>query len=79
MEITSGGQRIHNYQQLIKSIESKKLDPDSFESYLMPFKFGMPPHGGCGIGLERVMMQLLNLNSVQETSLIPRTREKYIH
>lgn len=79
MEITSGGQRIHNYQQLKESITSKGIDPENFESYLMPFKYGMPTHGGCGIGLERVMMQLLNLNSVQECSLIPRTREKFIH
>lgn len=79
MEITSGGQRIHNYQQLKEMIESKGIDPENFESYLMPFKYGMPPHGGCGIGLERVMMQLLNLNTVQECSLIPRTREKFIH
>jgi nondiscriminating aspartyl-tRNA synthetase len=79
MEITSGGQRIHNYKQLVESISSKGIDPNSFESYLMPFKYGMPAHGGCGIGLERVMMQLLNLGSVQECSLIPRTREKFIH
>ena len=79
MEITSGGARIHNYQQLKESITSKGINPDNFESYLMPFKYGMPPHGGCGIGLERVMMKLLNLDSVQESSLIPRTREKFIH
>ena len=79
MEITSGGQRIHNYKQLVNQIESKKLDPSNFESYLLPFKYGMPPHGGCGIGLERVMMQMLGLDTVQETSLIPRTREKFIH
>ena len=79
MEITSGGARIHNYQQLKESITSMGINPDNFESYLMPFKYGMPPHGGCGIGLERVMMKLLNLDSVQESSLIPRTREKFIH
>ena len=79
MEITSGGQRIHNYQQLKESIAAKGIDPNNFESYLMPFKYAMPTHGGCGIGLERVMMQLLNLNSVQECSLVPRTKEKFIH
>jgi len=79
VETTSGGQRIHNYTQLVESIESKGIDSAAFESYLMPFKYGMPSHGGCGIGLERVIMQLLNLNSVQECSLIPRTREKFIH
>jgi nondiscriminating aspartyl-tRNA synthetase len=79
MEITSGGQRIHNYEQLIKSIENKKLNPELFESYLMPFKYGMPSHGGFGIGLERVIKQMLNLNTVAEASLIPRTKEKYNH
>jgi nondiscriminating aspartyl-tRNA synthetase len=52
VEITSGGQRIHGYKQLIESIQSKGLNPENFESYLMPFKYGMPPHGGLGIGLE---------------------------
>lgn len=79
MEITSGGQRIHNYEQLVKSIESKGLSSESFESYLMAFKFGMPPHGGMGIGLERVIKQMLNLSSAEEASLIPRTKEKFIH
>ena len=78
-EITSGGQRIHNYNELVESIESKGLNPVSFESYLMPFKYGMAPHGGFGIGLERVIKQMLNLNSVEEASLIPRTRERHIH
>ena len=79
MEITSGGQRIHNYEELVKSIESKGLNPESFESYLMAFKFGMPTHGGMGIGLERVVKQMLNLSSAEEASLIPRTKEKFLH
>jgi len=79
MEITSGGQRIHNYEKLVSSIESKGLNPQNFESYLMAFKYGMPPHGGMGIGLERVIKQMLNLNSAEEASLIPRTRERNIH
>jgi nondiscriminating aspartyl-tRNA synthetase len=79
VEITSGGQRIHNYTQLVESIKSKGLNPDNFESYLMPFKYGMPPHGGFGIGLERVLKCMLNLQTADEASLIPRTREKFIH
>lgn len=79
VEITSGGQRIHNYEQLKNSIKSKGLNPENFESYLMAFKYGMPKHGGMGIGLERVLKQMLNLNSVEEASLIPRTKEKIIH
>lgn len=79
LEITSGGQRIHNYNQLVESIKSKGLNPETFESYLMPFKYGMPKHGGLGIGTERVIKQMLNLNSVQEASLIPRTRTNNLH
>ncbi len=78
-EITSGGQRIHNYEKLVESIKGKGLNPEQFESYLMPFKFGMPTHGGFGIGLERVIKQMLNLNSVEEASLIPRTKNSYKH
>ena len=79
MEITSGGQRIHNYEQLCESIKAKGLNPENFESYLMPFKFGMPPHGGMGLGVERLLKQMLGLQTADEASLIPRTREKYIH
>ncbi len=79
MEITSGGQRIHNYEQLVKSIESKGLNPEAFESYLMAFKYGMPTHGGMGIGVERVLKQMLNLNTAEEASLIPRTKERHSH
>lgn len=78
-EITSGGQRIHNYDELISSIKGKGLDPDNFESYLMPFKYGMPPHGGMGLGLERLMKQMLDLQVADEASLIPRTKDKFIH
>jgi nondiscriminating aspartyl-tRNA synthetase len=78
-EITSGGMRINNYNQLVESIKSKGLNPDNFESYLMPFKYGMPPHGGFGIGLERLLKCILNLQTADEASLIPRTKEKFIH
>ena len=79
VEITSGSQRIHNYEQLVSSIKSKGLNAELFESYLIPFKYGMPPLGGLGIGLERVVKQMLNLNSVKETSLIPRTKDVFKH
>ena len=79
LEITTGGQRIHNYKMLLETMENKNMSPEKYESYLMAFKYGMPPHGGLGIGLERLIMQLLNLNSVEEASLIPRTRENFIN
>lgn len=76
VEITSGGQRIHLYEPLVEAIRAKGFNPESFEDYLMPFKYGIPPHGGMGIGLERLVKQMLNLNSITESSLIPRTKNK---
>lgn len=78
LEITSGGQRINEYNQLVENIRYKGLNPDNYESYLNTFKYGMPPHGGLAIGLERLTAQLLNLSNVRETSLFPRDRTRLI-
>jgi nondiscriminating aspartyl-tRNA synthetase len=72
VEITTGGQRINDYNMLIKSIENKGLNPKDYESYTDIFRYGMPKHGGLAIGLERITTQLLNLENVREASLIPR-------
>ena len=72
LEIVSGGQRIHQYQQLIKNIKKLGLNPDSFSFYLEAFKYAMPPHGGWGLGLERMVAKTLNLSTVKEASLFPR-------
>lgn len=72
IEITTGGQRIHNYEQLIAKIEERNLDPKSFESYLEAFRYGMPPHGGLAIGLERLTAKFLNLDNVKKATLFPR-------
>ncbi|MDQ5934075.1 MAG: nondiscriminating aspartyl-tRNA synthetase, partial [Cyanobacteriota bacterium erpe_2018_sw_21hr_WHONDRS-SW48-000092_B_bin.40] len=72
LEITTGGQRIHEYEQLTKSIASRGLNPEDFNDYLLCFKHGMPPHGGLAIGLERLAKQLLGLPSVKQTALFPR-------
>ncbi|PIN75110.1 aspartate--tRNA(Asn) ligase [Candidatus Woesearchaeota archaeon CG10_big_fil_rev_8_21_14_0_10_37_12] len=79
LEITTGGQRVHEYEQLLECMKQKKVKPEAFESYLMCFKYGMPPHGGLGIGSERIVKQLLGLPSVEEASLIPRTKERFLH
>ena len=76
VEITTGGQRIHNYNELIKNIEYKGLNPENYSSYTCVFKQGMPPHGGLAIGLERLTAQLLGLENVREASLIPRDRTR---
>ncbi|MBU3146598.1 aspartate--tRNA(Asn) ligase [Clostridium sp. CF012] len=76
VEITTGGQRIHNYQQLKESISSRGLNLESFSGYLQVFKYGMPPHGGLAIGLERLTAQLLGLRNVREVTLFPRDRDR---
>jgi len=78
MEITTGGQRIHNYEQLVESLKTNGFNPKEYEKYLMSFKYGMPPHGGCGIGTERIVKQLLNLNTVEQASLVPRTKSRFV-
>lgn len=70
-EITSGGQRRHTYQSMLEGIQSKQMDPHNFEDYLSIFKYGMPPHGGFGMGLERLTMTILGLKNIREVSLFP--------
>ncbi len=72
VEITTLAQRIHDYDKLVASIVSKKLDPEKFRYYLQAFKYGMPPHGGLGLGLERLTAKLLSLDNVKEATLFPR-------
>lgn len=72
MEITTGGQRIHDYGAIIKKMEARGMNPEDISSYLMIFKYGMPPHGGLGIGLERLTMGLLGEKNVREAALFPR-------
>lgn len=72
MEITTGGQRIHDYHQLLEKIEKRGMTTEGMDAYLMAFKHGMPPHGGLGIGMERLTMKLLGEDNVRETTLFPR-------
>ncbi|NDE68373.1 aspartate--tRNA(Asn) ligase, partial [bacterium] len=72
VEITTGAQRIHDYDALVSSMLDKKLDPEKFSYYLQAFKYGMPPHGGFGMGLERLTQKMLGLENVKEATLFPR-------
>lgn len=72
MEIVTGSQRIHNYDQLIHNMEKKGVKPEGLEFYLDTFKFAMPPHGGWGMGSERLIQQILGLKSIKEAVLFPR-------
>lgn len=76
IEITTGGQRIHNYNMLINNMLYKGLDPNNYEYYLNTFKYGIPPHGGLAIGLERLTAMILGLGNVREASLFPRDRTR---
>lgn len=72
LEITTGGQRIHDYHKLMEKIEKRGMETEGMEHYLSAFKHGMPPHGGLGIGLERLTMQLIGEDNVREATLFPR-------
>ncbi|OGI13923.1 MAG: aspartate--tRNA(Asn) ligase [Candidatus Moranbacteria bacterium RIFCSPHIGHO2_01_FULL_54_31] len=72
IEIASGGQRIHEYQVLVDTIKKRGMDPEAFKDYLDIFKYGTPPHGGWGLGSERIIQKLLGLGSIKEAVLFPR-------
>lgn len=72
LEVTTGGQRIHDAQMLLQKIEAREMDTEGMKQYLDTFRHGMPPHGGLGIGLERLTMQLLGEENVREACLFPR-------
>ena len=71
-ELVTGGQRLHRYEDYLAAAQRMKFDPEIFKSYFETFKFGMPPHGGFAIGLERFVMQLLCLDNVRLATLFPR-------
>ena len=75
LEITSGGQREHRYKERVKNIKDKGIDPESFD-HLRFFKYGMPPHGGFAIGLERLTEKILGLGNIREASLTPRDPDR---
>ncbi|MEK7201410.1 MAG: aspartate--tRNA(Asn) ligase [Patescibacteria group bacterium] len=72
LEINSGAQRIHDHDEMVSRIESRGMDPKKFAFYLQAFKYGMPPHGGCSTGLERLTGRMLELANVKEASAFPR-------
>ena len=72
VEITSGGQRIHEYAMLIDEMKRRNMDPERFQGYLEVFKHGMPPHGGFAIGAERLTALLLGISNVRFARAFPR-------
>lgn len=78
MEITTGGQRIHDYHKLLEKMETRGMTEEGMEQYLSAFKYGMPPHGGLGIGMERLTMKLVGEDNVRETTLFPRDLSRLV-
>jgi len=76
VEVTTGGQRIHEPNMLIESMKERELNAECYSDYLQCFRFGMPPHGGLAIGLERLAKQLLGLASTKQAALFPRDRNR---
>lgn len=72
LEITTGGQRIHDYTEQVEKLKRYGIEPEELSEYLKIHRYGMPPHGGLGIGLERLVMKLCGLSNIRSASLFPR-------
>jgi len=77
-EVASGGQREHRLEHLTKRMKQMNLNPANFEFYLKGFRYGMPPHGGWGFGIDRFVQKLLNLPNIREAVLFPRDRRRLV-
>jgi aspartyl-tRNA synthetase len=78
MELASGAERVHLHDLLVQQIRKKGLNPENFEFYLRPFRYGMPPHAGWGLGVERLIMTMLSLSNVREAVLFPRDMHRLV-
>ncbi|MEM2266013.1 MAG: aspartate--tRNA(Asn) ligase, partial [Candidatus Hadarchaeales archaeon] len=76
LELASGGTRIHQEELLVRRLKEKGLRPESFESHLRNFRYGMPPHAGFGLGLDRLTMIITGMNNIREVVLFPRDRRR---
>ena len=76
LELSSGGRRLHDPEQLKSRLKEQNLDPASFEEHLKTFGWGMPPHSGWGMGLDRLMTVLIGIDNVREVTLYPRDPDR---
>lgn len=76
LELASGGTRIHQYSMLVERLKAHGLNPESFSYHLLPFRYGMPPHAGWGLGLERLTMVLTGAENIRECTLFPRDKKR---
>jgi nondiscriminating aspartyl-tRNA synthetase len=68
----TGGQRLHRYEDYVAALEKAGFPLEPFASYLEAFKYGMPPHGGFGMGMERLLMQLTGVPNIKLATTFPR-------
>lgn len=78
LELVTGGQRLHHYKDYLSALQSRGLDPQPMAGYLEAFKYGMPPHGGFAIGLERWIARLAGVDNIRETTLFPRDMHRLV-
>jgi aspartyl/asparaginyl-tRNA synthetase len=72
LEISSGGQRVHDFDQLVERMTERGLRLEDNPGYLQAYRSGMPPHGGAGVGLERLVQRLTGISNIRQVSLFPR-------
>lgn len=76
LELVTGGQRLHRYEDYLTVMKERNMSLEPFEGYLEAFKYGMPPHGGFAIGLERWIARLAGVANIRETTLFPRDMQR---
>lgn len=78
VEIATGGQRQHDYEELLSAIKKREMKPEDFKHYLDIFRYGIPPHGGWGLGSERIAQKILGLKNIKEAVLFPRDVKRIV-
>ena len=76
VELLTGGQRLHRYADYVDALAARGLSPEPFRGYLEAFRYGMPPHGGFGMALERWVAQLTGVHNIRDARLFPRDRTR---
>jgi len=78
LELASGGTRIHQHELLVERLKANRLNPESFKYHLLPFRYGLPPHAGWGLGLDRLTMVLTGADNIRECVLFPRDKRRLV-
>jgi aspartyl-tRNA synthetase len=76
LELSSGGQREHRHDKVVAQISEKGIDPEGLKWFTEPFRFGVPPHGGFSLGIERLTAWMLGMENIKEAAIFPRDPER---